>query len=186
MDNLAQAKVWQQEADQLLTESKLLDVLKQHGQPLFTGSYEYQLMANGDIDLYLITKSNTQTVAQKLLQKLVKEGWWNGYMLFDWVNWHRDHFPSGFYVGVKTDFEDHRWKVDIWVLNEFPSEQAKYNQWLLSKLNEENKTLILNLKAARNDNDWPQDSKTIYDAVLKDNITTTTEFVTKYHLDRKP
>lgn len=185
MDNLAQAKVWQQEADQLLTASKLLDVLKQHGQPLFTGSYEYKLMANGDIDLYLITKSDTQTVARELLQKLVQQGWWNGYMLFDWVNWHRDHFPSGFYVGVKTDFEEHRWKVDIWVLHEFPSEQAEYNQWLLAKLNQENRTLILDLKTARNDNDWPLDSKTIYDAVLKDEVSSIMEFESKFQLNLK-
>lgn len=179
MNYLAEAKKWKQEAEQILAESKLLDQLKKYGQAVFTGSYTYDLMLNADIDIYLITPKNTKETAKKLLSDLVNSGWWNGYMLFDWVKWWRDDFPNGYYVGTKTFFNDHRWKVDIWVLDKFPTEQKKYNDWLISSLNAENRQKILELKTARNEYGWETYSKTIYDAVLKEGIETVSDFKDK-------
>lgn len=171
---------WKQQADQLLAKSKILDVLKKYGQPEFTGSYLYDLMTTGDIDLYLITKDDTHTVAKNLLQDLVETGWWNGYMLYDWVHWHRDYMLDSYYVGTKIDFADSRWKVDIWVLNEFPAEQKAYNAKLAAQLTPENRQQILAIKQSRDKNRWEVDGKTIYNAVLEHNITTPESFQRKY------
>jgi len=179
-DLTKESKNWRQQADKLLKQSNLLPLLQTEGEVIITGSYAYDLMLGGDIDLYLITPKDPKTVAQKLLTKLVKEGFWNGYMLYDWVNWRQEYFPSGFYLGTQTDFVKNRWKVDIWVLNEFPAEQKTYKDWLEKSLNNTNRKTILELKEARKKNRWPVDGKTIYDAVIKDKISTPEEFAKKF------
>ncbi len=167
---------WQKDADSLIQESSLISGLSKFGTPDFTGSYKYQLMLDGDIDIYLITPNANKKTAKHLIDELINQGFWNGYMLFDWVNFRRDYFPEAYYVGMKTDYKGHKWKVDIWVLDQFPPTHKEYNDWLEGHLNESNREIILRLKAARKDKGWTVDGKTIYDAVIKEGISTIDDF----------
>lgn len=158
---------WKQEAEDLLAKSKLNDVLDHYGETIITGSFSYDLMLSPDIDIYLITESPEQT-STSLLQELIKQRFWNGYLFYDWLHFRSNKhpgFPKSFYVGLKATHNNHRWKVDIWTLNS-DAYHEKDDDWVSAKLTNETKALILKLKKERNDKHLDIPSYQIYDAVL--------------------
>lgn len=173
---LAESTSWRDDGEALLAETKLEFILTKYGEVIETGSFVYDLMLDGDIDIYVVTTSPSKKLATTILTDLIDNSSLNGYMLFDWVNFRRDYFQVGYYVGAKTDYRDRRWNIDIWLVNEFPASHKDYNDWLIANLNPENREIILEIKKARRDNKWDADGKTIYDAVIIDGVKTVEEF----------
>ena len=119
---IERARNWKEGADRLLAESKLADLLQRHGEVHFSGGYAYNVMMAPDIDIHLLVPEFTKTRAVKVHLSLVDQGWWATITFADWVE---ERFrpptlsgvPRGYYVGVETQFDAVRWKVDIWVLD---------------------------------------------------------------------
>src|SRR5665213_1435819 len=144
--------MWREEADKVFADSNLFGVLNTFGDAVTTGSYGYGLMLAPDIDLYLIVDKPSKDIATKLLNVLIDQGYWNGYLFYDWVNFKskvHESFPKAFYIGLKTTRSELRWKVDVWVVS-----QEQYDKldltWITEKLDDKNKQIILSIKEARN------------------------------------
>ncbi len=157
-------------ADRLLKDSGLIEVLKKHGQVIFTGSYQYNLILTPDIDVYVVVDKPSRKLATKLLNELIEEGWWQNYELGDFFQkkfrtpkW--DWLPKGIYLQAKTDFEDERWKVDIWMVD---SKEQKYVSWndQLGRITPEERAAILQLKNERIQKKIECTVHEIYEAVL--------------------
>lgn len=177
MESLAsESNHWQQTANQLLEQSGLLSFLKQRGEVYFTGSYRYGLIMSADIDLYLIHPKAGKDQSLAILHALIEQEFWNVYMYGDWVQFQSPEMPVGYYVGLKRDFANARWKVDIWNLPEVPPKLREYNEWIMRSLTPEKRELILVIKKANIRQKWDVSSVTIYDAVLTGKVKSVEEF----------
>lgn len=174
---LEKSKQVKKDADKLLADSKLLDILGRFGVVEMTGSYALDLMFTGDIDIHLFGKFDRKK-ALEVLNTIMAETKLTGYMFFDWVTYQNPAFPNGYYLGIKQKMEGYasQWKIDIWLIPEARPENIGYMN-LLKDCTEEQKVAILTLKEWRDENNPGLSSTEIYDAVMKNNIKSIEEFI---------
>lgn len=172
-----QSKAFKKEADLLLRKSKILGVLKPSGRIRFTGSYRLGLMFNGDIDIHIINPEVTKDSVIEVLNKLIKQGFFNGYLFYDWVKFRKTEFPKGYYIGLKTKFNQRKWKVDIWFLQKDDEKEIKLMDLIEKNLDRKSKLAILEFKNIRNRKNLEIPSSKIYQAVIKEGITNLQEFL---------
>jgi hypothetical protein len=170
------ARQWKERADGLLAESKLVDLLERHGEVHFSGSYAYDVMMSPDVDIHLVLPAFTREHAARVLLSLVEQGWWATITFADRVD---ERFrpptlqgvPRGYYVGLETDLDGARWKVDVWLLDE-----TKYrgDVWrpIMESISDEQRQAILELKVARGDERVSAAGVEIYEAVINGGVRT--------------
>lgn len=170
------SKKFKRDADQLLEESKLLSILNKYGEVKLTGSYAYDLMMCGDIDIEVFGDF-TREKAQSILNDLISNTKFTGYMFFDWVKYEQPKWPKGYYIGFKQIMPGYKfqWKTDIWFMKENRNSAIEYHN-RLSNIDDETKGIILELKEYIKTSNWQADSTQIYDAVLDHGVKTTKEF----------
>lgn len=169
------SKKFKREADGLLEESKLLDILNKYGEVKLTGSYAYDLMMCGDIDIEVFGDF-TRDKAQEIFNDLISNTEFTGYMFFDWVKYEQPKWPKGYYIGFKQIMPGYQnqWKIDIWFMKENRNGSDKYFD-KLSNINDKTKEIILKLKEHIKNVNWQADSTQIYDAVLDHGVKTIEE-----------
>ncbi|HEX2987278.1 MAG TPA: hypothetical protein VHS06_03810 [Chloroflexota bacterium] len=155
----------QQEADAPLAESGLIQLLEKHGNVTIGGSYKYQLMTVSDIDLYVTGTDAGRDQGKRIVCELIDQGFWRGYALEDFVQFPREDFPTGIYIGLKRSFRERFWKVDIWNLPEIPKDVLCLDE-AMSQLSDARRIAIMKIKRWRDSNSLKIPSKSIYDAVL--------------------
>ena len=160
----ARAAELQNEAEALLLESELIPRLSNYGVVVVTGSYRYRLMTCADLDLHVIHPQAGRAQAKALLCELIDQAFWRGFMLQDWAQFQHEGFPNGLYFGLKRDYRDRFWKVDIWYLTESPPEQAAFHE-AMSHLTQEQRKAILLIKHWRDGHSKNTPSLKIYEAV---------------------
>lgn len=160
-----QWKLW---ADELLQSNQLLSDLSQHGSVILTGSYAYDLMMHGDIDI-VVHRPQGYTIEEvfAIFKKLYFAGQFRSYFIGgDWNDPRKGaEFPNGHYVGLKDVFADQRWKIDIWFISSQEFE-SRNNNAALHNLSEQQRFLILECKAYKHQNKISLASQQIYDAVI--------------------
>jgi len=172
-----QSQSWKQQADQILHTTGLQQALEAIGRVEFAGSYAMDLMMAGDIDLYVLSDRDPQTIASAIITAVVPSEFWNYYMIHDWLHFEHPHFPKGYYVGLqRKDYLGHPWKVDMWIFNELPQHVVDYSNWLTSSLTPEIREAILTIKAHVKAIDPKRQSTDIYEAVIKEGVRTVDEF----------
>lgn len=167
MDQLLEkSRKFKKDADQLLADSKLLDLLNKYGEVKLTGSYAYDLMMCGDIDIEVFGDF-TRRKAQSILNDLISNTEFTGYMFFDWVKYEQPKWPKGYYIGFKQLLPGYefQWKIDIWFMKENRNSAIEYHN-RLSNIDDKTKSIILGLKEYIKTSNWQADSTKIYDAVL--------------------
>lgn len=176
----AEVRQWKLAANHLIQDSGLINTLKQHGEVQFTGSYHYNLMLSPDIDIYLVRSRPNISFVKTLLSEFINQGWWQSYELgnffddkFRIPNWQ--WLPKGFYIQLKNDYEDRRWKVDIWVLSKSEMNKRSWNT-RLTNLSVDQRRAVLELKKARLDGVIDNTVHHIYEAVLYKGVTNIKQF----------
>lgn len=165
------------EADHLLYNKGLNQILKNYGLVKFTGSYELDLMVKKDLDITLLTNNISLTDFYKLggeMSVLL-----NPHSMFfrnTKVKPVNNRPKEGYYWGVQ--FED--WKLDLWAIEESKfNGSVRYIDGIIKKLTPENKEIILDLKFVfMNDKEYGSkfSSKEVYEAVLNYGVKTKEEF----------
>ncbi|MFZ4648432.1 MAG: hypothetical protein ACOYMB_02210 [Patescibacteria group bacterium] len=156
-----------QEADVLLKKTDLVKKLLKYGEVVVSGSYAMDLMMDGDIDLFIINKDLNKKRSIEILNDLIIQNDFNGYLYYDWTERKHIGFPKGFYIGLKTDFKGRKWKVDVWMINEIFKPTEKLMNLVRTNLNEKNKKQILKLKYQAKAKNLGVRSSEIYFKVLK-------------------
>jgi len=175
---LQKSKDYKKKADLLLKSSKLIEFLKQYGSVEITGSYSYNLMISGDIDIEIINPKINRDKVIEILNQLIKQGYFYGFMFGNWIDFQKKNFPKGYYIGLKSKKYHTKWKIDLWFLKTGNiNEVKKIRNLIINKLNKYNKPIILELKDFRNKKYSKLESVIIYKAVLIDKITNTKDFI---------
>ena len=169
------------EADVILYEQGLIDILNSFGTPYVHGSYLLDLMTWRDLDIYLqvddISTTDFFALGEKICSSFapVKMNFRNE------LKAKTKGLPAGLYWGIY--FGNERagaWKIDIWAVS--TSECQKLMQYcskLKQKLNGEAVQRILEIKCeCWRDAEYRRSysSSDIYEAVLDNNVTTMEEF----------
>lgn len=166
LDLLKLASSLKLEANLLLKKTQLIDKLTKYGKVVISGSYALDLMVDGDIDLFIINKKIDKEGSLKILNDLIRQDDFNGYMYYDWTKRRHEGFPNGYYLGLKTNFKNRKWKIDIWLLKSPYKKAEKLMNFVLDHLNEQNKKTILKLKHQAKTKKLDLKSSEIYKQVL--------------------
>jgi hypothetical protein len=168
--------VIKKEADDILFERGLLNILHSFGEPHVSGSYTLGLMTWRDLDIYLeaddFSTADFFLLGSKICSLLspVKMSYRNELIA------KTNGLPAGLYWGIYLGNERAgAWKIDIWAVSTPECQQRiKYCTEIEQKLTPETIAIILEIKSLC----WQDpayrrsySSATIYDAVLEKNIT---------------
>lgn len=160
-DLIEKANNWKKTADDLLRKSNLISTLNEYGSVAVVGSYKYNLMTKGDIDIYVLNDNSSKELAINALNKLIEMEKFRGYFFYDWVKYRKEEFPIGYYVGLKTKIDNEKWKIDIWFLEKPVPELVG-----MDKLDNNKRNIILKIKSERDARNLLISSYEIYDSVI--------------------
>jgi len=169
-----ESQKFKKDADQVLKDSGLLNLLSQYGEVHFVGGYQFNLMLSGDIDIHVYIKDFKEFNKEKLveiLNKLIRQYYFQAYKIDDLVKWPTPKYPYGYYLGLRTvpaGYEK-RWKIDIWFVQE-DSKDGQENFKRLTKMTEREREIILEFKNWRRENNLEFPSIFIYKAVIDEKI----------------
>jgi len=174
---ISQSEVLKKEADLLLQKSNLLELLRDYGEVRFTGAYRLDLMFEGDIDIHVINPQITKESTVKVLNRLIEQGFFRAYFFGDWVKFRKVKFPKGFYIGLKTVFNQRKWKIDIWFLKKDDPKEIKLMNFIEKNLDSKKRLTILKFKQIRSRKNIEISSPDIYKIVIEKGITNTKDFL---------
>ena len=163
-----QSEQYKKNADALIAESGILDILKKYGEPIFVGSYAANLMMNCDIDIHVLReKPFSKEETLEVLTDFFRRERFNSYYIGDWNGTNiYPEFPDGYYIGLKIMFEGEKWKIDVWLMSKSEQERIEQEQFNIAKavITQEQRAEILRLKKENNPKIVP--SQKIYEKVL--------------------
>jgi hypothetical protein len=174
---MVQNKSLKTEADLMIRECGLTELLAHYSQWFIGGSYSYDLMAWRDLDVYVLDAQHdlesSFNVAYSLTQRLAakKSRFTNNV----------GNEPNGLYWGIALgDTRNGAWKLDLWFLDQASYQQhADYSAAMRKRLTAESRSVILEIKKAYWRRREYRDSITadlIYRAVLDHNVFTVSDF----------
>jgi hypothetical protein len=167
-------------ADKLLAKTGLIKTLEKFGKAYFVGSYAYDLMMNGDIDIEVVrAKKFTKKEVAEIFTKLYLADKFRSYFLKG--NWSDPRlgkeFPNGNYIGLKEKIDGESWKIDIWFMSEEEFYQrAKKTAFIRQEITAAQRELILTLKKYKNDQKIYFTGYQIYELVLGGKVKSLKEF----------
>lgn len=164
-----------EEADKIMHQNKLLEVLGAFGKPHVSGSYSLDLMTWRDLDIYL----EADLISEKRFFQLGGE-------LATALSPLRMHFrnerigktaglPKGLYWGIYMgDERNEAWKIDVWAV---PGKECKrlikYCEAIRAQLDDTSSGVILSIKSqCWQDPEYRRSysSAQIYEAVLRGGV----------------
>ena len=164
------------EADALLEESQLIPFLQGYGSVQVAGSYALDLMVNRDIDLYVINPAHTQKSTLEALNASIRRNCFQLHLYYNSFQFPREGMPPGYYIGIKTPFRDHKWKIDIWFLHTDLPARSQLIQ-AVEQASEKEKIAILRFKQFVLEKGLDIGSVFIYEAVLQQHISNEQTFL---------
>jgi hypothetical protein len=181
MDLLKRSDEVKKEADKILSESKLLEILSQYGDVRVTGSYPLNTMLRPDLDVYAVTEKNDSEKMFQVMEKIIRGNYFEEVVLVNHEDFHKGDGWKGFYIQPKVTLGDRRWKLDVWLMEE--RDFRPYTQEFLELIKDEpdsqKRLAILELKEKMSEGSKyveGVDGKLIYEAVLKHGVRTEEEF----------
>ena len=132
------------EADLLIQECRLPELLDAYSAWFVGGSYSYDLMCWRDLDVYVVDPQHD-------LQRCFEVAFWLTHRLAAKKSRFTNNIgaePNGLYWGVKLgDARQGAWKLDIWFLDQLSYDQhANYSADMRERLTTEHRSAILEIK----------------------------------------
>lgn len=175
--NIMENAELKREAEKMIQECGLPQLLAAYPEWFVGGSYSYDLMCWRDLDIYVL---DTQHDLKRCFEV--------AYELSFRLNAKKSRFtnnvggePNGFYWGIKLGNERQgAWKLDVWFLDSISYEQhAAYSAQMNEKLTAETRAIILAIKEAYWRRPEYRDTVTgdqIYRAVLENGVRDLSDF----------
>lgn len=172
------------QADHLIRQTRLLEVLNRHGTPAITGSYFMNIMAWNDLDLYLNPGTGFDPYSMIAdLNAALRPFRFDGF-----VN------DRSIFYGCETTISGERWNIDVWIRTEAEiAESLASCAGLLRRMESQPGTreAIVAIKTALIQKGLygfdkhpvhHYHSRDIYDAVLNEGILSPEEFLSRHPL----
>lgn len=174
---LEKSKKLKKEAEEIIYKKTLLKLIQKVGEPMVYGSVDLDLMAYPDIDIMVKVKSEKDVLKIfSLGEKIIKK------FSLAWLTFSNHKFRpdspmnKGFYYGIRILYNKIIWKIDLWFYDNKTFEKKKIEYLKFKEQIEKvDRKTVLRLKEYYYKN-YKTDSKIVYDAILKKNIKTITEF----------
>jgi hypothetical protein len=188
---LEESKRIKSQADKILKESGIVDILGGYGEVKIAGSYALDVMLRPDLDLYVVAEKHDWDKVIEIQSKIIRKKYFRDVYFIDWLNFENkqagsveEWIPSikGYYFATVIPVEDQRWKMDIWLITpeyDKSAELTEHFKVLLDKADESKKLAILEIKNAMREGKKYKtgvDGKLIYKAVLENGITNVEDF----------
>jgi len=165
------------EAEALLHKFHIIETLENFGKVKFTGSFELNLMYKKDIDISLINDdlaiSDFTLLGKELIDRVDSP---SVYYRNTRITPVEKRPENALYWGIKTG----EWFLDVWAMsNSVYSRAEEYIRNIKSKLNQQNRIIILRLKEEfieKGSYGKGFGSREIYDSVLNYNVTSSNQF----------
>jgi hypothetical protein len=202
---LSQQQDLQDEANKVLEELGLLEVLIDYGSPTIIGSMSLRLMTWRDIDIEVVTETLSKESIGQLVAKLInKSAKRIDFSFMDNTAHDKIGYPQGIYLGIKyfpsnlpteelNSKSERQWKIDIWFLLPEIAEHSERAQGSMKteeirkKLTDETRQIILEIKnIIAKDPRYRKEifSVDIYNAVIEKGVKDLEEFE-RYYRERK-
>lgn len=174
MTNLEKALLIRNNASEVLKSKKIETMLGEYGEVFYTGSYSLDLMTWNDIDMQLSVKEDLEPidVLSNIVSQVTKDRDLIEARIINFKGDYKPKMPRGDYLGLKFNCPELGgiWKLDIWCLFKGDFEKNRLLiESLKSKLNKENRELILEIKnemMSGNDRVPQMGSHLLYQAIL--------------------
>lgn len=156
------------DADQLMETTDIINNLSEFGQINIGGSYKYDLMWNPDIDIVVVC-DNPRQKSVEALRKMVDLRLFQKYEYGDFEKFKRENRPESFILNLILPYGGQKWEIEIWFMTEYPENQRKIDELIESRLDDENRTKILEMKKSRSEKGFDKHSISsvdIYSQVL--------------------
>lgn len=162
-----------QEAQGILQELSLLKILSCYGDARLVGSVPLDLIVKLDIDVHvLVDRPDLLEIVDNIYHSLL-DG--------ELVHQVRisDYRPEGVKIGIdKYPAASGDWSIDIWITNQVETTAFSFVEHLNRTLRPEHRSTIMKIKHHYHHQGLLHDgiSKTIYQAVLDDEVQSVKEF----------
>jgi len=192
MPNLIQeSKRIKTQADKILKESGIIEILSEYGEVKIAGSYALDVMLRPDLDFYVIAEKHDWQKVLNIQAKLMETKYFRDLYFINWLDFENkktgnteEWIPSlkGYYFAAVVPIEDQRWKMDIWLTTpeyDKSAEKTDHFKELINKADESKRLAILEIKnAMREGRKYVEgvDGSLIYKAVLENEITNPEDF----------
>jgi hypothetical protein len=182
---LEKSKKIKSQADKILKESGIIDIMRDYGEVKIGGSYALDVMLRPDLDFFIIREQHDWNKFLDIHSRIMKLKYFSEVNFANWIDFKDADldFMPGYYIQPRISIEGQEWKMDIWFITpEFDksAERTDYYKKLLEKESDEGKRVsILEVKEAmRQGRKYVEgvDGKLIYKAVLEDGIGSVAEF----------
>ncbi len=147
MDVITFSQQTKQEADKLLQYGNVLAVLSQFGTVVLSGSYQYNLMYDPDIDLTVLSNNPEESSYQALLE-FIKQRKFQKYEFGDFSTFPHQNRPKEIILVLVHEYNGRRWEIEIWFKKRLSEIDINFEK-LISKVTKAQKAKILELKHQR-------------------------------------
>lgn len=180
---LLQSRIIKKEADKILKESDLLNILKIYGEVKFVGSYALDVMLRPDLDVLVFSSKHDFSKLKETLKQIVIKNYFQQICFANWVDFRKQDTLNGYYIQPQIKIGNNNWKLDIWLLtrDQYKPQTERFAKLLkFEKKSEFKKLSILSLKNEfRKGSKYikPIDGKLIYEAVLEKGVQNKPDFM---------
>jgi|SRR3989344_542459 len=182
---LEESKRIKEQADKILKESGILDILKDYGEVKIGGSYVLDVMLRPDLDLFVITQEHDWNKVLKISADIMKSRYFREFDFVNWIDFGDKDIDAmkGYYFQPWVPIEGQLWKMDLWLITPDQYKGSELTDRFKSLLDKETgvskRLAILEIKKAmRQGKKYVKgvDGRLIYQAVLEKEITTVEDF----------
>src|SRR3989344_2525844 len=115
---LEESKRIKEQADRILKESGILDILKDYGEIIIGGSYALDLMLRPDLDLFVITQEHDWNKVLKISADIMRSKYFRELAFVNWIDFKDKNIDTlkGYYFQPWVALEDQLWKMDLWLI----------------------------------------------------------------------
>lgn len=116
MDNpLEYSSKIKEEADMILNESGIIDIISCYGQVDLIGSYALDVMYRPDIDILVHGSIHDLSKAKEVTKQILDLDYFDELCFVNKVVPGSDKKPQGFYLQPRKKIGQNNWKFDLWL-----------------------------------------------------------------------
>ncbi len=178
---ITQSKKIKSQADKILKESGIVNILKEYGKVKFAGSYVLNTMVRPDLDLLIIRKKYDTQKAKEVFLKIFNLNYFHELAWVNGVDFKLvPPFPD-IYFQARINVDAVEWKLDInlKIPSTDKSKELTDKFKLLLEQNPDKRLPILEIKQALREGEKYIPGVTgrlIYEAVLENSVTNVQDF----------
>jgi hypothetical protein len=136
MDLINHSDELKREADLIVAESNVVDILSKLGKVNFVGSYTFNLLYRQDIDIIVTSNNCSKDLAINTTKKFLDDGLFQTIGFANNIDYEAPNGLLGYYWELIFIKEGRKWKFDVWYTAEQKVKTIENTQKILTKLSD--------------------------------------------------